>query len=114
MMLRARCRGRGPAPRGTPLNDVVVGAGGAGTGGPPGGPGGRRPAHHLRGGRADYCHAHREHGLRAGGGRADYAPQQRNILLVPVAPHTGLDRAVVLAEGVRVRVVVREATPRPR
>jgi len=34
-------------------------------------------------------------------------PQQRNILLVPVAPHLSLDRAVVLAEGVRVRVVVR-------
>ncbi len=33
-------------------------------------------------------------------------PHQRNILLVPVAPHLSLDRAVVLAEGVRVRVVV--------
>jgi len=38
-------------------------------------------------------------------------PQQRNILLVPVAPHLSLDRAVVLAEGVRVRVVVREHSP---
>lgn len=33
-------------------------------------------------------------------------PQQRNILLVPVAPHLSLDRAVVLAEGVHVQVVV--------
>ncbi|MCX7855040.1 MAG: NAD(+)/NADH kinase [Anaerolineae bacterium] len=38
-------------------------------------------------------------------------PQQRNILLVPVAPHLSLDRAVVLAEGVRVRVVVRGHSP---
>ncbi len=38
-------------------------------------------------------------------------PQQRNILLVPVAPHLSLDRAVVLAEGVRVRVVVRGYSP---
>ncbi|MDW8069449.1 MAG: NAD(+)/NADH kinase [Anaerolineae bacterium] len=34
-------------------------------------------------------------------------PHQRNILLVPVAPHLSLDRAVVLSEGVRVQVVVR-------
>jgi len=38
-------------------------------------------------------------------------PQQRNILLVPVAPHLSLDRAVVLAEGVRVRVFVRGHSP---
>lgn len=38
-------------------------------------------------------------------------PQQRNILLVPVAPHLSLDRAVVLAEGVRVQVVVRGRSP---
>lgn len=38
-------------------------------------------------------------------------PQQRNVLLVPVAPHLSLDRAVVLAEGVRVRVVVRGHSP---
>lgn len=38
-------------------------------------------------------------------------PQQRNILLVPVAPHLSLDRAVVLAEGVRVRVVVQGHNP---
>jgi len=38
-------------------------------------------------------------------------PQQRNILLVPVAPHLSLDRAVVLAEGVRVRVVVHGYSP---
>lgn len=38
-------------------------------------------------------------------------PQQRNILLVPVAPHLSLDRAVVLAEGVRVEVVVRGHSP---
>jgi len=38
-------------------------------------------------------------------------PQQRNILLVPVAPHLSLDRAVVLAEGVRVQVVVQGHSP---
>ncbi|MCS7282527.1 MAG: NAD(+)/NADH kinase [Anaerolineae bacterium] len=38
-------------------------------------------------------------------------PQQRNILLVPVAPHLSLDRAVVLAEGVQVQVVVRGHSP---
>ncbi|MBN1955287.1 MAG: NAD(+)/NADH kinase [Anaerolineae bacterium] len=38
-------------------------------------------------------------------------PRQRNILLVPVAPHLSLDRAVVLAEGVEVRVVVHGHTP---
>jgi len=34
-------------------------------------------------------------------------PQQRNILLVPVAPHLTLSKAVVLAEGVQVQVVLR-------
>jgi NAD+ kinase len=38
-------------------------------------------------------------------------PQQRNILLVPVAPHLSLDRAVVLAEGVCVKVVVEGHAP---
>jgi NAD+ kinase len=38
-------------------------------------------------------------------------PQQRNILLVPVAPHLSLDRAVVLAVGTRVEVVVRGHSP---
>ncbi|RME31436.1 MAG: NAD(+)/NADH kinase, partial [Thermoflexia bacterium] len=38
-------------------------------------------------------------------------PQQRNILLVPVAPHLSLNRAVVLAEGVRVQVIVRGHSP---
>jgi NAD+ kinase len=38
-------------------------------------------------------------------------PQQRNILLVPVAPHLSLDRAVVLAEGARVQVIVRGHSP---
>jgi NAD+ kinase len=33
-------------------------------------------------------------------------PQLRNILLVPVAPHLSVDRAVVLDEGARVRVTV--------
>ncbi len=33
-------------------------------------------------------------------------PEQRNILLVPVAPHLSLNRAVVLAEGVKVRCVI--------
>ena len=38
-------------------------------------------------------------------------PEQRNILLVPVAPHLSLDRPVVLAEGVRVKVVVEGHSP---
>lgn len=38
-------------------------------------------------------------------------PQQRNILLVPVAPHLSLDRAVVLAEGTRVQVTVHGHLP---
>jgi len=38
-------------------------------------------------------------------------PQQRNILLVPVAPHLSLDRAVVLAEGACVEVGVRGHSP---
>lgn len=38
-------------------------------------------------------------------------PQQRNILLVPVAPHLSLDRAVVLAEGVEVEVIIRGHSP---
>jgi NAD+ kinase len=38
-------------------------------------------------------------------------PQQRNILLVPVAPHLSLDRPVVLAEGVCVQVVVAGHSP---
>jgi NAD+ kinase len=33
-------------------------------------------------------------------------PQLRNILLVPVAPHLSMERAVVLSEGVTVRVTV--------
>lgn len=38
-------------------------------------------------------------------------PEQRNILLVPVAPHLSLDRPVVLAEGVQVEVIVRGHSP---
>ncbi len=38
-------------------------------------------------------------------------PQQRNILLVPVAPHLSLDRAVVLAEGACVQVTVLGHSP---
>jgi NAD+ kinase len=34
-------------------------------------------------------------------------PQLRNLLLVPVAPHLSVDRAIVLDEGARVRVTVR-------
>lgn len=34
-------------------------------------------------------------------------PELRNILLVPVAPHLSLDRAIVLAEGSSVSIVVR-------
>jgi len=33
-------------------------------------------------------------------------PHLRNILLVPVAPHLSMDRPIVLAEGVTVRIVV--------
>jgi NAD+ kinase len=33
-------------------------------------------------------------------------PQLRNILLVPVAPHLSMERPIVLAEGVRVRITV--------
>jgi len=33
-------------------------------------------------------------------------PELRNILLVPVAPHLSMGRAIVLAEGVKVRIVV--------
>jgi NAD+ kinase len=38
-------------------------------------------------------------------------PEQRNILLVPVAPHLSLDRPVVLAEGVCVKIVVEGHSP---
>ena len=34
-------------------------------------------------------------------------PELRNILLVPVAPHLSIDRAIVLAEGAWVSIVVR-------
>lgn len=34
-------------------------------------------------------------------------PELRNILLVPVAPHLSIDRAIVLAEGSSVSIVVR-------
>lgn len=34
-------------------------------------------------------------------------PELRNILLVPIAPHLSVDRAVVLAEGSSVRITVR-------
>jgi NAD+ kinase len=33
-------------------------------------------------------------------------PQLRNILLVPVAPHLSIERPIVLAEGVTVRITV--------
>ena len=36
-------------------------------------------------------------------------PELRNILLVPVAPHLSVDRAIVLHEGSWVRVIVRTA-----
>jgi NAD+ kinase len=38
-------------------------------------------------------------------------PQQRNILLVPVAPHLSLDRAVVLAEKAKVDIIVHGHSP---
>ena len=34
-------------------------------------------------------------------------PEVRNILIVPVAPHLSIDRAIVLAEGASVSIVVR-------
>ena len=38
-------------------------------------------------------------------------PQLRNILLVPVAPHLSMERPVVLAEGVTVRITVAGGRP---
>jgi len=35
-------------------------------------------------------------------------PELRNILLVPIAPHLSVDRAVVLSEGTSVRILVTE------
>jgi NAD+ kinase len=35
-------------------------------------------------------------------------PELRNILLVPIAPHLSVDRAVVLSEGTSVNMVVKE------
>jgi NAD+ kinase len=34
------------------------------------------------------------------------APELRNILLVPIAPHLSIDRAIVIAEGSSVSIVV--------
>jgi len=34
-------------------------------------------------------------------------PETRNLLIVPVAPHLSMDRAIILPEGVRVSVLVR-------
>ncbi len=36
-------------------------------------------------------------------------PELRNILIVPVAPHLSVDRAVVLAEGTEINITVRTA-----
>jgi NAD+ kinase len=33
-------------------------------------------------------------------------PELRNILIIPIAPHLSLDRAIILAEGVRVTITV--------
>jgi NAD+ kinase len=38
-------------------------------------------------------------------------PQLRNILLVPVAPHLSMERPIVLAEGVTVRITVLDRRP---
>jgi NAD+ kinase len=38
-------------------------------------------------------------------------PELRNILLVPVAPHLSVDRAVVLPEGAEVRITVHAVAP---
>jgi NAD+ kinase len=37
-------------------------------------------------------------------------PELRNILLVPIAPHLSVDRAVVLSEGTSVRIDVRDGS----
>jgi len=108
MMLRAEAwHGEEVLARGDALNDVVVGKG------PP-----TRVVHlqvHVDG---DLLTNYVADGLITATptGSTAYAlsaggpimpPQQRNILLVPVAPHLSLNRAVVLAEGVQVKVVVR-------
>ncbi|MCK7519314.1 MAG: hypothetical protein MZV64_17120 [Ignavibacteriales bacterium] len=41
-------------------------------------------------------------------------PELRNILLVPIAPHLSVDRAVVLSEGSSVSIVVRQRKRRPQ
>ena len=38
-------------------------------------------------------------------------PQLRNIVLVPVAPHLSMDRPIVLAEGITVRITVAGGRP---
>ncbi len=110
MMLRARV-GAGDRPARDALNDVVVGPGALG-----------RVVHLEARVDGDLLTTYvadaliiatptgsTAYALAAGG--PIMPPQQRNILLVPVAPHLSLDRAVVLAEGVRVRVVVRGHSP---
>ncbi|MGQ9467213.1 MAG: NAD(+)/NADH kinase [Anaerolineae bacterium] len=110
MMLRATIGAGGPPPRDA-LNDVVVGQGALG-----------RVVHLEARVDSDLLTTYvadalivatptgsTAYALAAGG--PIMPPQQRNILLVPVAPHLSLDRAVVLAEGVQVRVVVRGHSP---
>ena len=54
--------------------------------------------------------AHRFYRLRAGTGGPILAPELRNILLVAVAPHLSIDRAIVLAEGSSVTIIVHTTT----
>ena len=107
MMLRAKARrGEQVLAQAEALNDVVVGRGTQGR------------AVHLRtevdgGYLATYVAdglivatptGSTAYALAAGG--PILPPQLRNILLVPVAPHLSMERPIVLAEGVTVRVAI--------
>ncbi len=112
MMLRVTARSGGAAtPPADALNDVVVGRGA------------RARVVHLHvavdGGRlATYIAdglvvatptGSTAYALAAGG--PVLPPQLRNILLVPVAPHLSMERPIVLAEGVTVRISVGGGRP---
>ncbi len=106
MMLRVRSWGGGDKREAEALNDVVVGRGARGR------------AVHLRadvdgGELATYVAdglivatptGSTAYALAAGG--PILPPELRNILLVPVAPHLSMERPIVLAEGVTVRITV--------
>ena len=112
MMLRVRWRRGGELiKQAQALNDVVVGRGAQGR------------AIHVRvdvdgGELATYvadglivatATGSTAYALAAGG--PILPPELRNILLVPVAPHLSMERPVVLAEGVTVRVTVAKHRP---